>query len=428
MSLLLGYHDRKRAVVVSDDRAVYIDDAGVKQRRPGRIPKFQIIESASSQQKLILGAVGRMDLVERLMRGTARMVAERGLGLLELSAILPHFARKALAERKAATLKAKDDKIDLCLLGYDHVGLRIRSFVWRTEDDFQTIETTSDLSNRVFALGAFDVSNEGALHNLTQHMVGAKHRHANWIASQLRDAANELHAKWPIVIGQASFYAGIDSVGLIPLANEFIAPHEEFAHLAAGRLFIGRIATAILEAGYFFIGSIKTPESTAPDTYGNADGGVGAQIGGVDRLYMSSALVSGAGGSGLVGNGSATDLAKMTNGVLVDYGTLRVDGNGHANEAIVLLSGPPGIKRRNTSLTLKIRCRNPTNNLSPGLERSGHWAVGIPQVQDRERPPGRRTVLSYDLPESRTRSDGQRRASRRFRSRCLHAATQDHCE
>ena len=395
MSLLICYHDRKRCVIACDDLSVISDEAGVKQALPERVPKFKIVESASSQQKLIIGGVGRHDLLSRLMHGTSRMVTERGVGLLELSAILPHFARKAFAERRAIRISQKDDKIDLALIGYDHVGLRIRSFVWRAEDDFKTIETTSDLSNRIFALGAFDVSDETAMHDLTQHMVGAKHRHANWIAAELRDAVNEVSHRWPEAVGRGSFYAGIDSMGLIPLANEFVAPPEEVLQraassrasrndirasedfgtpyygptLCAGRLFIGRILTA----GRLFLGSIRTPQGAgAPPSYGSNDGGTGAQTGGVDALRLVLAS-----GTGSAGNGNVSSPNSAIDGDFTTYCTLTVTANSQPNVAELQLSGMPGLDQHVADLTLAIALAVVTNNLSPASNVS--WAAPIPQ-------------------------------------------------
>jgi hypothetical protein len=61
MSLLLAYHDPKKAIVCSDDRATTLD----KQALDYRVPKFIMLD-----EFLILGSVGRRDTIEKLQEGT----------------------------------------------------------------------------------------------------------------------------------------------------------------------------------------------------------------------------------------------------------------------------------------------------------------------------------------------------------------------
>ena len=278
MSLLLVFHDRKRSIVCSDDRSTFYDEQGQRQARDEQVPKFQIVEAVPSREKFIVGGCGRRDILELLMNGTARMAASRNLNLVELSKILPSFLQKAFAERKAIQVPPDRDKVDLALIGYDHAACRIRAWVLRcSADSFVEIETTGNPANRIFGLGAFDVGDTPQLRVLTQHMKLAPHRHGNWVCSQLRDAANELSHRYPEAIGRASFYAGLDGVGLIPLANEFVAPPKKFS--ARGRSGVIGRSFGSATAGRLFLGSIRTPDYGGPDSYGNADGGVGTQGG-----------------------------------------------------------------------------------------------------------------------------------------------------
>jgi hypothetical protein len=349
MSLLLVYHDRARAVVACDDRATYFDAEGSRQTLAGRIPKFATIGG------LVLGSVGRCDLALQLERGTSRLLAsEAGHRFLSLAHSLPHICRRLFAARRPLDIPAADDKIDVMLLGYDQQQARIRCFVWRSEDNFEPIETT-DLagSNRIVALGAFDISDEVALIDLTQR--AAKPKGTPWIASQLRDAVNDISAKWPATIGPASFFAALDARGSVTLPKEFATPPVTDV--------LPEAATTSLNAGRFYVGSIWTPKAGAPDTVGNNDGGSGAQNGMINGLNMSIVQTTGSQLS-TTGNGVVTNPENAIDGDLTTRCQLTASAGGGGGTASLYLSGPPGMSpHAYQSAVLKLRCRCLTNNV-----------------------------------------------------------------
>src|SRR5215472_13060124 len=44
---------------------------------------------------------------------------------------------------------------------------------------------------------------------------------------------------------------------------------------------------ALIDPGFLFVGSIRTPVAGGPPTIGNNDGGAGAQVGMANKLYFS---------------------------------------------------------------------------------------------------------------------------------------------
>lgn len=210
MSLFLGYHAANLAVCTSDDLATTF----AKERLDMSVPKFGVYDG------LVLGHVGRKGCVEKLQEETRRLVEQSQPRFLQLAASLPHMLRKIHAERTPlADILPSDDRLHACLLGFDPAAWRVRCFVFMSDNDFKEIETTREPSNRVVALGAFDLSGEHILEDLTGKM--RKARGPAWIAAQLRDAVNALSEKYPKQIGKASYYAAIGPNGAIELPGEF---------------------------------------------------------------------------------------------------------------------------------------------------------------------------------------------------------------
>lgn len=111
----------------------------------------------------------------------------------------------------------------------------------------------------------------------------------------------------------------------------------------------------------FFVGSILTPKSGAPDTTGNNDGGGGAQIGNKNILNMTSATTPTTGG-----NAAITNPSFSYDGDLTTFAKLTLTGNGSHNAVgNYLLQGPPGITRSYSSATAYVRFAVPTNSLTP---------------------------------------------------------------
>jgi hypothetical protein len=95
--------------------------------------------------------------------------------------------------------------------------------------------------------------------------------------------------------------------------------------------------TALFGAGTFFVGSIITPVPGGLDTFGNNDGGTGAQQGLVYNMGFSSATTS------TSGTGSISNAQYAYSGNVGDYATLAVNGNGSANTAQIHFTGIPGL-------------------------------------------------------------------------------------
>src|SRR5436190_8326977 len=136
MSLLIAYHDARRAVVCSDDRAVTLDESGARIPMNVRVPKFLVFLGLG----LVVGAVGRVDLSGKLWDGTKRLVtANPTVGFGELTQIVPGVSRMAF-ERRQPLQFTEADKFDVALVGYDRHQGRIRSFAWRSPA-FEPVET-----------------------------------------------------------------------------------------------------------------------------------------------------------------------------------------------------------------------------------------------------------------------------------------------
>jgi len=346
MSLLTAYHDRSLAVLASDDRAsVQAGNGKGWKALPGSFPKFTVCGL------LLLGAVGRNDLTTRLMRGTERLVAEHSLGLREVRAQMPGILRM-MWERRNSGLAAASDKLHVALLGFDSAENRIRSFVWLSDDHFEPVETTDRPEHVFFSLGAFQVEDERALVAFSDR-IGREgsQKGAPWVAGQLRDAIDGLHRRYT-TIGRPAFFAAIDRNGLVPLPAEFELP--------PARIVAVPDAPSIATAGRLYVGSIQTPRAGAPDTIGNEDGGSGAQSGMLNTLwFLQSNVATG-------GNGTITNAGNANDGDLTTFAQLSATGNGStSNAAGFVLSAPPGITRRYTSATLKIRRAITANNLLP---------------------------------------------------------------
>lgn len=119
---------------------------------------------------------------------------------------------------------------------------------------------------------------------------------------------------------------------------------------------------ALNVAGRFFIGSITTPRSGAPDTKGNNDGGSGAQIGMVNIL--SPSII---GTATLAGSGTLTNPQNLIDGDQTTFAEFdAVADHVISHSAAIELSGPPGLTRRFATATLFVLYSVPTNSGTHG--------------------------------------------------------------
>jgi hypothetical protein len=114
----------------------------------------------------------------------------------------------------------------------------------------------------------------------------------------------------------------------------------------------------------FFVGSIQTPRAGAPDTTGNNDGGNGSQGGMLNIITPSStaATVSN-------GNHTITNPNFALDGDMTSFANLSITTSGSGGDAIAFrCSAPPSILRHYSSVTVKVRMRCLTNNLTGGSQ------------------------------------------------------------
>lgn len=361
MSLLLAYHDSKRALVCCDDRAIRFDESGQAIALAERVPKFVCVGA------LIFTALGRSDVAATLMHGTARLFADYSPPICAAADALPGILRKAFGARPArdtrnVPLGVESDGVETALLGFDHASGRVRSFIFASVDDFVPIETTRDPFARIFALGAYGPDDRPLLQRLTERMERAGRMDAAWIADSLKHTIGKFHEKRPVAIGEPSYFAALDAHGFVSLPEDFPPLPSPAPEAQYERHLVTTIKeNALAAAGRFFVGSIYTPRAGTPDTIGNADGGATAQVGMLHKLSLTVV----AAGSGTFGTGST--LSNASSGIdndLTTFAELKATGNGSNNSAFVTYYGPPAIARRYSSVTLKLNFTVVANNLN----------------------------------------------------------------
>ena len=361
MSLCLLYFDRGRAIAASDDCAVVFDAAGEPRLTGIPAPKFSLIGDR------IVALVGRNDCVSRLRHGFTRLAGDfPAMGIVEFAPILRDWSKKAFDDRQqTAENLSKFDALECAVLGYDQQQKRVRCYATSSSGKFQMHEITENPAARILCLGHYDKTDWPLLQGLTAKMEEAHEKRLPWVAAQLRDAISEFSEKYPLVVGPPSYFAALNTTGFFKLPDDFPLPPAQQAEVAAAHLVSLTKEDSFYGTTVMFLGSIMTPAAGAPDTVGNNDGGVGSQTGMLMKLQMSAAVTNGLGGSGLLGNGAATNLSNAVDADGISFATQTVTGNGSANESIVLFTGIPGITRRYQSLTLQILIECTQNNLSP---------------------------------------------------------------
>ena len=134
--------------------------------------------------------------------------------------------------------------------------------------------------------------------------------------------------------------------------------------------------TAIVGTSRYFVGSIFTPTSGAPETFGNNDGGSGAQVGMLNSLTMSI-ISPGSSEPATAGTGTLTNLEYAIDGDFTTYAAFTITGNGGFNYAGSWFAGPPGLTLAYQSVTLYVTLAIPTNTLSGSDEPSGLSASAV---------------------------------------------------
>jgi hypothetical protein len=357
MSLFYCFHRQNIAVVASDD-LVSSEQDGKHIALPERASKFQLFGTATGP--VVLAAVGRADLSERLFSGFPRMVAEQGFSLMQLVDAMPNILRPLYERRPATTISPARDGIQAALVGFDLKERRIRAFVF-VADTFDPIETTADPDNCLFALGwleepASELQKFSA--NLGRH---GERMGARWTARELAKRIDANSEAWPDQVGRAAYFGALDHRGLVTLAFDLPLPTAETVTATTSN------AMHAMAGNYrFYVGSITTPLSGGASTTGNGDGGAGAQFGWMNYMLMTETEVPSS-----VGTGSVSNANNAIDGVLTTYATLTVNGNSaNGNSATLYLSGPPGLIQKNTALTLQILASVPSNSLNGNVTNS----------------------------------------------------------
>ncbi len=364
MSLLIVYHDKFRAVVSSDDRAISFNANGEPVALPERVCKFILVGG------MIFACLGASDVTANLSRGFSRMIEDNPqLNVPQLSSILPLFLQRAFSNRrKDENRPMAFDNLESALIGFDDQTKRIRSYAFAAQDDFSPVETTSDPSNRIFALGHYGTSDRHVLERLTSSMRVADEKALPWIAAQLRSTLAELHEKYQVEVGQPSFYAAIDRNGIVELPADFPP-----APAAAADALAAHLATTNKEQAFdgvtrFFLGSIMTPVAGGPDSIGFADGGPGAQIGMVNTFGLSSFRST---TSGLI---TVANPLNAIDGDLSTFCTLTLNAQTSPLSLIDLSwLDPPGITRKYSSIKVFVRMSIVSNTLNAAAVGQLSW-------------------------------------------------------
>lgn len=387
MSVVLAFHDEKRAIVACDARSTYLSESGELLRAPGNYPKMRLLSN-----NLILIASGMTPLVRRLLNGTATMVEDYPKTTFShLADFLPFAARKMFASRQPFAMPEMDT-LACGLIGFDQEQQQIRACYWFSRDDFKPFEVRTN-DQRISCAGFIQTEDKQYLQSFTWNVgIGAKNRGAAWIASALRIGIERLHTAHPNMIDSAQYYLAVDQNGRVDLGEDFPAPApSDFEAAPASRVAVGHAATidisafdmaipginypeldagaitglqygtqyfiyyldpgflggeviyqvtteksaALGSAGTFFVGSITTPPAGGAPTTGNNDGGSGAQWGNVtDATYTVAS--AGSTGSG----GSVTNALNAIDGNTVTYATI---SSTSSSTNFIILTMPPSI-------------------------------------------------------------------------------------
>jgi hypothetical protein len=352
MSLVYSFFRQNLAIVASDD-LVSVEHEGKHVALAEKSPKFQVLDSRSAP--IVLAAVGRADLSDKLFAGCPRMIADHGLNISRLVEAMPHILRPLYERRPVSKISAERDGIQAAVVGFDVKERRMRAFVF-IADSFEPIEVSADPNNCFFALGWLEEP-DAELQRFSAYLARHGERMGpRWVARALAARINQNSATWPGQVGQASYFVALDHRGIVPLADDLPRPTVDAMTATAANAI-----HAMAGINRFFLGSITTPAAGAPPTTGNDDGGTGSQMGWTNSALMTETTVP-----TLIGTGSAVSNAgNAIDGDLTSYATLTVVGNStNGNSARLFLSGPPGLIQKGTTMTLQILASVLTNTLN----------------------------------------------------------------
>lgn len=369
MSLLLAYHDSKRGLVCSDDRIIRYGAGGAPEALDARVPKFVVSNG------LIFATVGYGDICASLNRGFLRICRDYPNMTLanHVGMLVPGLQRIFARRHQDPNRPLGADCLEAAILGYE--AGRMRSFVFSSGDDFSPVESTADPNARIFALGHYNPSDVPVLNRLTTRMKLADGKGLPWIAACLRDTMNELHEKYPIQVGQPSFFAAIDAHGVVELPAEFPSapPYAvEVASSAAHHVTTNK-ETAFAGTTRFFVGSIMTPKAGGAETLGNNDGGSGATFGNRGVLRFSLVPVWNSSVSQITNpvsiSGSGSSISNPQYAVDNDsttFATITSTGNGTSNSAQLACAQAPGLGVGNYLLIVMNITRDVPTNIING--------------------------------------------------------------
>jgi hypothetical protein len=370
VSLAIFYHDKDRALVVSDDRAIDFDSDGKPVPRPERCPKFIFLPN-----DVIFAALGPSKASANF-----RVIADsivrfnKGVGLADLADALPRIFPGQWAKRTHdPNMPAASNCAETALIGFDNHQKRMRAFQFVSYEGFRAHEVPAgDDCPSVLALGCYGKEDWPRLQQWAREMHIGRTKDLCWIASRSADYIRGFHQQNPIRIGEPSFYGALDRNGRVRLPAEFPPPPEAAVPIPAAQHLVTQTKEVAMDGmTRFFIGSIVTPRQGGADTVGDNDGGAGAQVG---SLIILRPIANGT--SGTFGNGSVVNPTNCYDGTDTDYTTLSLSGNSGSNAAVLALSGFPAIGNFPVT-TVEIDWAVPTNNLNSSSQPVFWIQVGV---------------------------------------------------
>lgn len=220
MSLLFTYIDRNRVVMASDDRII-------ESLILSTCPKFQVWRT-NTGRPIFFGASGKMNPIGALFHNTPRMLADTGMEFANLVDMMPGAVDHLLRRRKPEDIDPKRDVVNppvmLNIAGFDPDAARMRAYAMLATGQGKCIARESaeiDLLCVGF-LRPEDDEELGRFSDLIRRQ--GQSLSVNRIAELLACEMNCFAEKYPAVIGKASFFAAMDSRGLIQLPAEMALP------------------------------------------------------------------------------------------------------------------------------------------------------------------------------------------------------------
>jgi hypothetical protein len=263
-------------------------------------------------------------------------------------------------ERRSQTTArdAKFDVLEIAVIGFDCRSEKIRAFLFSSQNGFAFFESTEDPNARIFAMGYYQKADWPLLQALTAKMQLAHTKRNPWIAAQLREAISEMHDRYPVEVGPASFFAAMNRAGFEELPIDFpeLPSTPETQSVASHHVSLVKELPPGITG--FFLGSIMTPKAGAQDTVGYGDGGSAGMATGMSTGFQMKVVSSTATGVGahITSPNLCCDGDETTACVLGLAGPSATDN--------IILSPVSAFLRRFSSMTLNVLLSVPTNTLS----------------------------------------------------------------